>query len=191
MDHSLYIIQQDHLDQFKQLVTNWKTVLHDVNPTCLTKIDTWAVVLNNWLLLKSHQNNLILNPSKAIHYSINTFITEELEKFHSFHKIIKMNDDDLFYIAAFQFSKAVNLWIYNLLISDDMDDILDRNFEQEYFLTHSIKNFTTSDAIFHMDQAIVIKKVAQAVRSKNCFRVTVNDAFYQALDIFNTHSHAK
>ncbi|MFJ7951375.1 hypothetical protein ACIQZG_07585 [Lysinibacillus sp. NPDC096418] len=172
-------------------MTNWKTVLHDVHPTCLNKIDTWAVVLNNWLLMKSHQNNLILSPSKAIHYSINTFLAEELEKFHIFHKIIKMNNDDLFYISAFQFSKAVNLWIYNLLNTDDMDDILHRNIKQEYFLTHSSKDFTTNDAIFHMDQTRVIKKIAQSIRSKNCFRVTVNDAFYQALDIYNTHLNTK
>ncbi|MFJ7734870.1 hypothetical protein ACIQ2D_00910 [Lysinibacillus sp. NPDC097287] len=148
-------------------------------------------MLNNWLLIKSHQNNLILSPSKAIHYSINTFLTEELEKFHVFRKIIEMNDDDLFYITAFQFSKSVNLWIFNLLNTDDTFDILHRNFEQEYFLTHSSKNFTTSDAIFHLDQTRVIKKIAQAIRSKNGFRVTVNAAFYQALDIYNIHSNKK
>lgn len=188
MDHSIYIIQQDHLDQFKCLATNWKTVLHDVDPTCLSKIDTWAVVLNNWLLMKSHHNNLILNPSKAIHYSINTFITEELDKFHIYKKNYQ---DDLFYIAAFQFSKAINLWIYNLLDTDDTDDILHRNSEQEHFLTHSINDFTTSDVIFHMDQTRVIKKIAQDIRSKNCFMVTANNALYQALDIYNAHSNIK
>ena len=59
-----------------------------------------------------------------------------------------MNDDDLFNIAAFQLSKAVNLWIYNLL---NTDDILHRNFKQEIFLPHSIDDFKTRDAIFHMD----------------------------------------
>ena len=157
-------------------------------PICLNKMDTWAIVLNSWLFLKSHHNNLILNPSKAIHYSINTFLIEELERFPIIHKIVKMNDDDLFYIAAFQLGKAIDLWVYNLLNTNDTGDILHRSIQIEYFLAHSSKDCATTDAVFHMDQTRAIKKIAHAIRTQNCFWLTVHNAVHQSLNIYRTHS---
>lgn len=186
-EHSLYIIRQEHLQQFKQLVENWKTVLHDVDPKCLNKKDTWAVVMNSWIFLKSHHNNLIIHPSKAIHYSINTFLIEELRKAQIIQKILANNDDDLFYITAFQLVKDIDLWLYNLLNTNDHADILQRSTHQEYFLAHNNNAFTASNAIFQMDQTRTVKIVAQAIRTKNCFWLTVHNAAHQALHIYHTH----
>lgn len=186
--HSLYIIQQEQLEQFKKLVVTWKYTLLDVDPLSLNKMDAWALVLNSWLFLKSHPNNLILNPSKAIHYSINTFLIEELERFPVIQKIIKSNDDDLFYIVAFQLGKTLDLWVYNVLNTTDTDDILHRTIRLEYFLAHSSKDYATTDAVFHLDQTRAVKKIAHAVRTQNCFWLTVHNAVHQSLDIYQAHA---
>lgn len=188
MDHSLYIIGQKQLAYFKQLAENWQVDLHNVNPKCLNEMDTWAIVLNSWLFLKSKHNNLIIHPSKAIYYSINIFLIKELEKCPVIHRLTQINDDDLLYITAFQLSNSLGHWVYNLLNNNDTDDVLHRNIQLEYFLAHQNNGFTATNAIFHMDQTRAIKKIAHAVRTKNCFTVTVHNAVYQALDIYNTHS---
>lgn len=186
LDHSLYIIEQKQLASFKQLAANWRLSLQDVHPKCLNRMDTWAIVLNCWLFLKSKHDHLILNPSKAIYYSINTFLINELEKCPIIHKLTRKNDDDLFYITAFQLSNTIGLWIYNLLNNNDTGDVLHRNIQLEYFLAHRKNDFTTTNAIFHMDQTRAVKKIAQAIRTKNCFTLTVHNAVYQALEIYNS-----
>lgn len=187
LDHSLYIIEQKQLASFKQLATNWQLSLQDVHPKCLNRTDTWAIVLNCWLFFKSKHDNRILNPSKAIYYSINTFLINELEKCPIILELTKKNDDDLLYITAFQLSNTIGLWIYNVLNNNDTVDVLHRSLHLEYFLAHRRHDFTSTNAIFHMDQTRAVKKIAQAIRTKNCFILTVHNAVYQALEIYKSN----
>lgn len=81
VEHSLFYIDQDHMNRFKNLAAKWQSIFPDVCAKCLNTVDAWANVLNNWVFLKSQQTDeLILNPSKAIYYSINTFLIDELQK---------------------------------------------------------------------------------------------------------------
>ncbi|WP_232900778.1 hypothetical protein [Lysinibacillus fusiformis] len=87
VEHSLFHIDKEHINQFKKLAAKWQIIFPQVYAKCLNTLDSWAIVLNNWFFFKSqHTDELILNPSKAIYYSINTFLLEELKKIQIIQK---------------------------------------------------------------------------------------------------------
>ncbi|KOS62071.1 hypothetical protein FJQ98_08280 [Lysinibacillus agricola] len=186
-DHSLYHIDEDHINQFKNLAAKWQTIFPDFQSKCMNALDSWAIILNSWFFLKSHQeNNLFLNSSKAMHYSINIFLMEELKKIQIIRKIIERNDDNLFYFVAFQLGKAIDLWAYNIVVQSDTADLLEQMFQQPYFLAHLNDDLLSSDTAFHKDQTRAIKIIAQAIRTQNCFRIAVHSAVYSALDMYES-----
>jgi len=108
INHSLYHIETDHINQFKNLAAKWQTLFLNVQSKCMCELDSWAVILNSWLFLKSlEKDSSFLNSSKCLYYSTNTFLKEELLKFRVIHKIIAMSDDDLSYFAAFQLGNTL------------------------------------------------------------------------------------
>lgn len=188
VEHSLFHIDQDHIDLFKNLAAKWQTVFPDVYAKCLNTLDSWASVLNSWVFFKSqHTDELILNPSKAIYYSINTFLIDELKKIQIIQKIRECDNDDLQYFVAFQLGNAIDLWIYNTVEKSAESDLLELPEEKPYFLAYLEDDFQTDNASFHRDQTRAIKVLAQAIRTQNCFRIAVNNAVNRAIDMYEFH----
>jgi len=186
VEHSLFHIDQDHIDQFKILAAKWQMVFPQVYAKCLNTLDSWAIVLNNWVFLKSqHTDELILNPSKAIYYSINTFLLEELKKIQIIQKITQCNNDDLQYFAAFQLGNAIDLWVYKTVGKSTAADLL--NSQEDYFLAYLDDGSQTDNTPFHRDQTRAIKILAQTIRNHNCFRITINSAVYRAVDLYEVY----
>lgn len=188
VEHSLFHIDQDHIDQFKNLAAKWQMIFPQVYAKCLNTLDSWAIVLNNWVFLKSqHTDELILNPSKAIYYSINTFLLEELKKIQIIQKIIQCNNDDLQYFAAFQLGNAIDLWVYKTVGKSTEADLLNSQEDKPYFLAYLDDGFQMDNTPFHRDQTRAIKILAQTIRNQNCFRITINSAVYQAVDMYEDY----
>ncbi len=186
-DHSLYQIDEENIQQFKNLAAKWQTIFPDFQSKCMNALDSWAVILNCWFFLKSHQkDSLFLNSSKAMHYSINIFLIEELKKIQIIHKITEKNDDDLFYFVAFQLGNNIDLWAYNIFGQNDAADLIEQIIQQPYFLAHLNDDLISSDKTFHKVQTRAIKYMAQAIRTQNSFRIAVHSAVYRALDIYES-----
>ena len=186
-DHSLYIIEEDHINQFKNLAAKWQTIFPDFQSKCMNALDSWAVILNCWFFFKSHQkDSLFLNSSKAMHYSINIFLIEELKKIQIIHKINERNDDDLFYFVAFHLGNDIDLWAYNILGQNDAADLIEQIIQQPYFLAHLNDDLISSDKTFHKVQTRAIKIMAHAIRTQNCFRIAVHNAVYRALEMYES-----
>ena len=184
-NHSLYHIDEDQMNQFKNLATKWQSIFPNFQSKCMNALDSWAVILNCWFFLKSHQkDSLFLNSSKAMHYSINIFLIEELKKIQIIHKIIERNDDDLFYFVAFQLGNDIDLWAYNIFGQNDAADLIEQIIQQPYFLAHLNDDLLSSDKTFHKVQTRAIKIMAQAIRTQNCFMIAVHSAVYSALDMY-------
>lgn len=190
VEHSLFLINQDHMNLFKNLAAKWQPVFPDVCAKCLNTLDSWAIVLNNWVFLKSQFNDeLILNPSKAINYSINTFLIDELKKIQIIQKTKEFENDDLQYFVAFQLGNAIDLWVYNTLEKSSEADLLLPQHLKPYFLAHLEDDFQTDNATFHRDQTRAIKILAQVIRSQNSFRITVSSAVNRAVDLYEQHGN--
>ncbi|WP_339280724.1 hypothetical protein [Lysinibacillus sp. FSL P2-0066] len=186
VEHSLFYIDQDHMNRFKNLAAKWQSIFPDVCAKCLNTVDAWANVLNNWVFLKSQQTDeLILNPSKAIYYSINTFLIDELQKIQIIQKIKECDNDDFQYFAAFHLGNAIDLWVYNTLEKSAESDLLQPQNRIPYYLAFLDDDFQTDNALFHKNQTRAIKILAQVVRSKNCFRITVSSAVNRAVDMYD------
>jgi len=188
VEHSLFHIDQDHMVQFKNLAAKWQMIFPQVYAKCLNTLDSWAIVLNSWVFLKSHHTDeLILNPSKAIYYSINTFLLDELKKIQIIQKMIHCDNDDFLYFAAFQLGNAIDLWVYKTVEKSTEADLLDPQEEKPYFLAYLDDDFQTDTTPFHRDQTRAIKILAHTIRSQNCFRITINSAVYRAVDMYEDY----
>ncbi|WP_155590593.1 hypothetical protein [Lysinibacillus cavernae] len=188
VEHSLFHIDEDHMNQFKYLAAKWQTIFPDVYAKCLNTLDSWAIVLNSWIFLKSkHTDELLLNPTKAIYYSINTFLIDELEKIQIIQKTREYNNDDLQYFVAFQLGNSLDLWIYKTVGQSAEADLLAPQDQKPYFLAFLDDDFQTDGATFHKDQTRAIKILAQTIRSQNCFRITVSSAVNRAVDMYENH----
>ncbi|MEK5231460.1 hypothetical protein MHB42_06745 [Lysinibacillus sp. FSL K6-0232] len=187
VEHSLFHIDENHMDQFKHLAAKWQTILPNIHAKCLNELDSWAAVLNNWFFLKSqHHHNLVLNPIKTFDYSINTFLIDELQRIQIIRKINKNDNDDLYYFIAFQLGNAIDLWIYNTIQKSAEADVL-RQARRSYFLAYLHDRCQVYNASFYHNQTRMLKILAQTIRTQNCFRVAVHSAVNQALDMYEQY----
>lgn len=176
IDHSLYMIDEQLLKEFNYFRIFYTQVKPQYNITH-TKIDTWAATFNNWLLLISHEEQLIIDFSKTFTHSFNIVCLDEIEKSEEYYKLLNRFSRKEFFIAACYITNYMHNWKRDLMEENGLEDLLNRHL-------HTTNYFRLSDDEVIVDgklaeeQAKLVKVLMKEVRQNNSFNKCLEQAIF-------------
>ncbi|RUL57006.1 hypothetical protein [Lysinibacillus antri] len=189
VDHSLFYIEQHHLDTFLSIAEQMESYDHIVKEAALHKEDAWAIVFNAWLLLQPDEKNHILIQSvdKSLIYSSNFIIYQAVTQDSHFQSIKQRKDatPELLFLAALYLATGLNEWFLYVMKTYNISYMAEKNKEQGYFNIQ----YRTEDEIqsFLEDQALFIKATIQELKTDSFSKIikkSCENAYFLYLENF-------
>lgn len=138
IEHSLYEIEMTKLQEFKDLAKEFESPTLSIldDERVHSKLDNYAIVLNNWLFLQENYENIYFKPDKMMPYASNFYIIEQLRKNPALTRYldkVSFNKKYEFEFAYF-LSEQLLIWVYDVLKTNQSTQvIMHDNKERDYF----------------------------------------------------------
>lgn len=182
IDHSLYMINENVLNEFKIHIATFQEIQPHFN-VMHTKIDTWAAIFNNWLLLISKKDKLIIDHTKTFSNSIDILCCNELERHEAYERIIQsFNRKDLCIVACF-ITNHIHDWQRGLMQINNCENMIETNLRMTDYYSASNLEFTRtkkkSKQLLNQQSKfikVLIKDIRSTEKFHTCIRCAIEDA---------------
>ena len=185
IEQSLYIVNEDFLDQFKQCSKIYALEDYLQSAVSVSKRDGHAIVFHIWCLLNEVKQNLIIHPEKMMHYSIDCFILQLLRR----NKFIYFYNKDITdkthqFILAYYLACATLQWGDTIILEHKEGQALcNLNNSREYFKVHASMDLShPCNRDFHLFQKEIIFLMATDSRKTMRFHRNIKNAIQQTRD---------
>lgn len=185
IEHSLYDIDLDLLNDFKQIAAEFtgeprNTLQHAY---IHKEIDNYAIIFNVWLFMQENSHSIYFNIDKMMPFASNFYIMEQLRKnvrVMKYLQSIETNANNVFEFAFFLGEELID-WVYDVLSKENTTtDIMELNKYRDYFKLVDDFNLSTdeSHSIF-MQQKHVTKLLATNITQCEDFNMLIKSAISQ------------
>ncbi|PYF03067.1 hypothetical protein [Ureibacillus chungkukjangi] len=165
IENSILYIEPHHVDTFKQWAAKMDNYSHLVKNGALSKMDSWIMAFNIWLLLLPDDDDLIIKTDESsLYYTANILIHNAFKEDSHFQNLKERNDStpELFYLSSLYLATGLNEWILNVLEKYQLQDIIQRARYQRYF--NALDGTKEQIQTFLEDQSQFVKAAVLEIR---------------------------
>lgn len=182
LEHSLYTINDRLLNEFKEYPRMYKEIEPLFNVTH-SKLDTWAALLNNWLLFISDDERLIIDQGKAFSHSFNILCNTELEKSNGYLAVLaRFNRRERFIVACFV-TNNLHEWKREIMKDHNYEEVLEANLDNEHYFLMNNSDVATIKPISmqtleHQSKMtkVLIRTIRTSTSFERCIQQGINEA---------------
>lgn len=175
IEHSLYDIDLEKLQEFKQLAEKFdnssSVILND--DRVHSKLDNYAIVLNIWLFIQENEESLYFNPDKMMPYASNFYTFEQLRRNQALKRYLDKVSFNEHYEFEFAFflSEQLLIWVYEVLKNScSTAEIMEDNKERDYFkLVDELDISKDSTHELYLEQKHVTQLLAHNISTTDDF----------------------
>lgn len=186
-ERCLFFIDSSYEETFKNLAATLHNDVIQPHNNVFNEEHTWISIFNVWLLLQPEDKLIIEAFDKAMYYSFNQLIIKTLKKDYHF-KFFRNNPKhtaELLFIGAIYLTNGIGLWIRQSMQAHQLDDILIRFQEKDYFDSHTASPEEIEQ--FMNDQARMVKLLAMHLHKDNSFSRMIKKQCDEAFFYYRDH----
>lgn len=182
VEHSLFMIDPILVEEFQTHSQDYHELQPAFNLTH-SELDTWAALFNNWLLLISKEECLIIDHIKTFSHTVNIFCIQEIEKSEMYLMILdRFTRKERFVVACF-LTDYLHAWKRKVMEKQLYDEMLMMNLCSEtYYLAENIEFIQTNPLVQKMleNQAKLIKILVREIQEECAIECCIEKSIIQA-----------
>ena len=185
-DHCLYILNDDVLDQFKQIAASFGTQLDDALPRNPFNINVYVTVYNMWIVLQPHSSKFVFDEERQLTHLCAFYQLKQVGNFKQvkdYKQKISGNINQI-YLFAFYISMGLIQWLNTIAKQAGEIEIIEYYEDEEIFLT--IEQDFNKDSFDQelLYQKILIQLMINDIQTHPHFNQLINKAIQQTEDFY-------
>lgn len=184
-DHRLYILNDDVLDQFKQIAASFEDQLDDAIPRNLN-INVYTTVYNMWIVLQPHSPKFVYDEEKQLTHLCAFFQLEQVANYKQVkdYKQKISGHVNQIYLFAFYISVGLIQWLNTIAKQAGEIEIIEYYEDEKIFLT--IEQSFNKDSFDQelLYQKILIQLMRNDIQTHPHFDQLISKAIQQTEDFY-------
>lgn len=185
IDRSLFFIDQSFVEKFHSLALALEQHYELNMYGAISNDDVWTTAFNIWLLAQPDEMLVLESVEKTFYYSSNFIIYEHLKNDYYFNAL-RTNESttpELTFLVSIHLTNSMNLYLYELMIQNGLQDIVEKNRHRNYFDAHNDTSLAASD--FINDQARFVKVLVNDLKKTQTFSRIIKESYDKATYQYN------
>lgn len=178
---SLFVVDNQILDEFKYLAENVSFYDELKVGIQLNSKSRWAIIFSFWCFLLEDQRNIIMDYEKMMIYSSNFYCLNLLRNDKNIQAFLKEKtfNAERAYVLAYYLACELMLLMKNATAQEEKAHLIYQKYEQkEYFLLHEKLYDKPLDATLYVEQKVFVSIFSHHFHVTKLFQQHVNNGIH-------------